>query len=317
MYTREKILNSIKYVVDNSKDVKINFNNIDKVTDLLKENKKVPWLNNDFLDLENFTIEQILMYLILCESLNFCFWDFDVKWKIEYKGEWYSGSYGLFYAISKAIKNGYNLLDIDYLEKLTLEELDDIFKGTTSIPLLKERYEIIKQLVAEFKNIDDLTKTIQGDNDLELLNKILSNFSNFRDISISKGQEVYFFKRAILLVGDLLLNVDYIKKTVKNDDNMLACADYKIPQVLRHFGILEYSPVLANLVDNKKQILHDEEKEIEIRANMIYSVELIKQKLKQNNIELNSIQIDNALWLLSKNKEYKDKPHHLTKTIYY
>ena len=98
---------------------------------------------------------------------------------------------------------------------------------------------------------------------------------------------------------------------------MLACADYKIPQVLRHFGILEYSPVLANLVDNKKQILHDDEKEIEIRANMIYSVELIKQKLKQNNIELNSIQIDNALWLLSKNKEYKDKPHHLTKTIYY
>ena len=98
---------------------------------------------------------------------------------------------------------------------------------------------------------------------------------------------------------------------------MIGCADYKIPQVLRHLGILEYSNSLAAIIDNKKELKHDSEMEIEIRANMLYTIELIKEKLHQKGINMNSLEIDNALWLLSKNKEYKEKPHHLTKTIYY
>lgn len=317
MLTRDKIFESIKYVVDNSKYVKINDKNIEKVIPFLKGSKKESWLNSDYLDIENFSQEQILMYLILCESLNFCYWDSDIKWKIEYKSEWYSGSFGLFYAISKAIKNGYKLLDINYLENITIEELDEIFKGTTSIPLLKERYEIIKKLVNEFKTTHNLLDAISANNDIELLNNIINNFSNFRDISMYKGKEVYFFKRAILLVGDLILNIASIKESVRNDDNMLGCADYKIPQVLRQLGILEYSSDLATLIDKEKEIEHDSEMEIEIRANMLYAIELIKNKLHQNQININSVQIDNALWLLSKNKEFKEKPHHLTKTIYY
>ena len=317
MITREEILNSIKYVVDNSNYVSINENNIDNVISLLSQSKKEPWLNRDYLDLEKLSQEQVLLYLILCESLNFCYWDSDIKWKIEYKGKWYSGSFGLFYAISKAINNGYDLLNIGYLENVTIEELDEIFKGTTSIPLLKERFKIIKQLVSEFKQISNLPKSMSANNDIELLNTIISHFSNFRDISLYKDREIYFFKRAILLVGDLILNISSINQSVKNDDNMTGCADYKIPQVLRHLGILEYSDDLATLVDEKKEIKHDSEMEIEIRANMLYAIEIIKEKLHQNGIDMNSVQIDNALWLLSKNKEFKDKPHHLTRTIYY
>ncbi len=317
MITREKMSNSIKYVVDNSKYVSINQENIDKVIPLLKENKKESWLNSDYLDIDNFSQEQVLMYLILCESLNFCYWDSDRKWKIEYKGEWFSGSFGLFYAISKAIKNGYDLLNIEYLENLKLEELDEILKGTISIPLLKERYEIIKELSQELKQTQNFSGLFSANNDVELLNDIINSFHNFRDISVYKGKEVYFFKRAILLVGDLILNNKSIKENIKNDDNMLGCADYKIPQVLRHLGILEYSNDLRDLIDREQKIEHDSEMEIEIRANMLYAIELIKNRLHQKGINMNSVQIDNALWLLSKNKEYKDKPHHLTKTIYY
>lgn len=317
MITKEEILNSIQFVVNNSKYVKIKGENIENAINLVTNNEKKSWLNSDLLDLNKYSQNQIIMYLILCESLNFCYWDSDIKWKIEYKGEWYSGSFGLFYGISKAIQNGYDLLNIDYLEKMTIEQLDEIFKGTTSIPLLEERYEIIKQLVQELKNIDDLSKALDSNNDIELLNNIINNFSNFNDISIYKGKKVYFFKRAILLVGDLIENVKSIKEKVKNDSNMLGCADYKIPQVLRHLGILEYNEELAQIVDSKQQLKHDSEKEIEVRANMLYALELIKNKLHQKGIEMNSTQIDNILWLLSKNKEFKAKPYHLTRTIYY
>ena len=317
MITKEEILNSIQFVVNNSKYVKIKEENIENAINLVTNNEKKSWLNSDLLDLNKYSHNQIIMYLILCESLNFCYWDSDIKWKIEYKGEWYSGSLGLFYGISKAIQHGYDLLNIDYLEKMTIEQLDEIFKGTTSIPLLEERYEIIKQLVQELKNIDDLSKALDSNNDIELLNNIINNFSNFNDISIYKGKKVYFFKRAILLVGDLIENVKSIKEKVKNDSNMLGCADYKIPQVLRHLGILEYNEELAQIVDSKQQLKHDSEMEIEVRANMLYALELIKNKLHQKGIEMNSTQIDNILWLLSKNKEFKAKPYHLTRTIYY
>ena len=317
MIAKEELLNSIQFVVNNSKYVKIKEENIENAINLVTNNEKKSWLNSDLLDLNKYSQNQIIMYLILCESLNFCYWDSDIKWKIEYKGEWYSGSLGLFYGISKAIQNGYDLLNIDYLEKMTIEQLDEIFKGTTSIPLLEERYEIIKQLVQELKNIDDLSKALDSNNDIELLNNIINNFSNFNDISIYKGKKVYFFKRAILLVGDLIENVKSIKKKVKNDSNMLGCADYKIPQVLRHLGILEYNEELAQIVDSKQQLKHDSEMEIEVRANMLYALELIKNKLHQKGIEMNSTQIDNILWLLSKNKEFKAKPYHLTRTIYY
>ena len=82
MLTRDKIFESIKYVVDNSKYVRINDKNIENVIPLLKRGKKESWLNSDYLDIENFSQEQVLMYLILCESLNFCYWDSDIKWKI-------------------------------------------------------------------------------------------------------------------------------------------------------------------------------------------------------------------------------------------
>lgn len=317
MISKKQILNSIQFVVNNSSYVKIKEKNIENVINLLKESKKEPWLNSDDLDLEKYTEDQIITYMLLCESLDFCYWDSDIKWKIEYKGEWYSGAFGLFYAVSKAIQKGYDLLNVEYLENITIEQLDEIFKGTTSIPLLKERYNIIKQLACELRSIKDISKSFDSHDDMELLNKIINKFSNFKDISFYKGRKVYFFKRAILLVGDLILNVASIKAKVINDDNMLGCADYKIPQVLRHLGILEYSNELANIIDSKQILEHDSEMEIEIRANMLYAIELIKNRLYQKGINMSSVQIDNALWLLSKNKAFKDKPHHLTKTIYY
>ncbi|MCI8394535.1 MAG: hypothetical protein HFH86_03530 [Bacilli bacterium] len=137
------------------------------------------------------------------------------------------------------MQKGYDLLNVEYLENITIEQLDEIFKGTTSIPLLKERYNIIKQLACELKSIKDISKSLDSNGDIELLNKVINNFSNFKDISTYKGQKIYFFKRAILLVGDLILNVASIKTKVINDNNMTGCADYKIPQVLRHLGILE------------------------------------------------------------------------------
>ena len=154
MLTRDKIFESIKYVVDNSKYVKINDKNIEKVIPFLKGSKKESWLNSDYLDIENFSQEQILMYLILCESLNFCYWDSDIKWKIEYKSEWYSGSFWLFYAISKAIKNGYKAFNFYGIDGNFSEDS----KGYGLFDFKRGFNACVHELVGEFDLVIDKSR---------------------------------------------------------------------------------------------------------------------------------------------------------------
>lgn len=306
-------IESVKYVVDNSFYVKINYYKIKDILPFINDSKRGNWLGFKYLNKE-LNDEEKIRFLVLCELINFSYWR-TPKWKVEYNNEQYSGYHGLFYALVKAYNNGINLLDS---KNITIEEFDKIMYGNTSIPMLEERFRILKEYYNELDKIGNLYNLfIKAKSDRELLSIIVDNFSNFRDISIYKGKEVYLFKRAILLVEDLFLNINDIHNNIKNIDNMVGCADYKVPQVLKQAGILEYNKELSDIVDNEIELEHNSEMEIEIRANMIYALELIKEELFKNGLKLNSIEIDNQLWLLSKNKDWKSKPYHLTRSINY
>jgi hypothetical protein len=148
----------------------------------------------------------------------------------------------------------------------------------------------------------------------ELLEYIVSNFSSFNDVSVYKGKKVHFYKRASLLVNDLYELSSTIKNNIKSLEKLLGCADYGIPRTLRRFGILEYSSDLASKIDNKELIPHDSNYEIEIRANMLYALELIKEELLKRNIKIHTINLDNIIWLSGRGTH---EAHHLTETIFY
>lgn len=99
--------------------------------------------------------------------------------------------------------------------------------------------------------------------------------------------------------------------------NLTACADYKLPWILRKLGILSYSESLAREVDTKVEIPHGSEEEVEIRAGTIWANELIKQKLKKRIPKIDSIHINDHLWLLSQARLPNDKSYHLTRTTAY
>ena len=68
MITKDQILSSIKYVVDNSKYVHINEDNINKAINLLNtsENKKQSWLDSNNLDIKTLTQKEIIISAFLC-----------------------------------------------------------------------------------------------------------------------------------------------------------------------------------------------------------------------------------------------------------
>ena len=57
-----------------------------------------------------------------------------------------------------------------------------------------------------------------------------------------------------MLTSDIL-HIRELKENIRMDySHLIGCADYKIPQVMRGLGILEYNDKLANIIDNKKEI---------------------------------------------------------------
>ena len=57
-------------------------------------------------------------------------------------------------------------------------------------------------------------------------------------------------------------------------------ADYRVPQILRHLKIFEYSDHLAKIVDNNIELAYSSTEEIEIRAATVLAVELIMDRIK-------------------------------------
>lgn len=304
-----------KFVVDNSKHVSIDEKEIKKFIDDLDVVSYNHWSNE--LDLNLSEKEWILLAFII-ESMNFCFWK-KPKWKIEYKDDIVSGSNALFYSVIKEVENNKDFLNIEFLNKMNKEEFKKIFNSIEGeVPLFEERYSNFKEVVDFIYNNDNFyNELFLIKNDRDLLRYITENFSSFDDKSIYKNKTIHFNKRAILLTNDLF----YLSKTINNNlgnvNNLSGCADYGIPRTFRDYNILVYDNELADIVDNEKELPHDSEMEIEIRANMLYVIEIIKETLEQKDIIVNSVELDNLIWWMGKkNKNKKSNTHH-TVTIYY
>ena len=127
-------------------------------------------------------------------------------------------------------------------------------------------------------------------------------------------KKIYFYKLAQLLTSDIL-HIRELKENIKVDySHLVGCSDYKIPQVMRGLGILEYSDKLSNIIDNKKEIEVNSEYEIEIRANMLVAIDLIKKKLEN---KVCAIDINDYIWSQGRNKTIELKPYHLTRNTNY
>ncbi len=310
--TREKRIEQLKYVVDSSEHVRINDDKILEYIKLLDLNHSSYWFDKEWLEISE---EECIRMMFLIESMNFCFWKEPYFEKI-FLGKEHKKSTAMFFCIIDKIKQDGNFLDMSHLLNVTKEELLDIFGGKKELPFLEERYRNFVETVTIMNQKQELfyQELYSVKSDEELLDYIVSNFPSFNDVSQYKGKTVCFYKRATLLVHDLFENSQKIHSNIKTIDHLLGCADYGIPRTFRHFGILEYSDALSKMVDNRQLIPKDSNYEIEIRANMLYALELIKESLQKNGKQINSIQLDGIIWLTGRNIEGE---HHLTKTIFY
>ncbi len=86
-----KVLETTKFVVDHSTNVKINKEKIVEFSKDFHHGALPHWLNASPISYTHLNDTDKLDLLLVFNSTSFCYWG-DPKWTIEYKGEKYDGS---------------------------------------------------------------------------------------------------------------------------------------------------------------------------------------------------------------------------------
>lgn len=305
----DKIKESTKYVSNNSKYVKINYDKIDEILVSGGFSDIRYWLDSNPFGLLDMNYRDIINFLLVYHTIgDYCFWG-DPKWEINSEVGTLDGSYAIMYILINKFKN-----NADF--NMSYEDFADMLKGNVEIPLLKERYnclvEMNEYLDGIGKDFYDEIKDIKVD--IELLDYVVSNFSYFKDESTYDGETIYFYKRAQLIVSDILHVRSLLEGIEVDYSNLLGCADYKIPQVMNSLGMLEYDYNVEYKLATKVEIEEGDPVEVEIRANDLVVIDYIYEKLEHKICRMD---INDYIWLLGQDKSKIDKNYHRTRTIHY
>ena len=153
---------------------------------------------------------------------------------------------------------------------------------------------------------------------VKLVSFLCNNLSAFEDKVSYRGNKFILCKKAKFFVAILHYAGPNIDECKFDDINELTVfPDYRLPQILRHFGILSYSVELASLVDNRIEIPYGSEYESEIRIATVIACEKILQLLHEKGKRINAVQLDQWLWRKAKEISHVMKPHHRTLTTCY
>lgn len=310
-----KNIETLKFISENSRYVFINKARIRSFVNNIDSWEYHYWINKKEFGMSE---EEFIIFAFLCESMNFCFWE-NRKWRVLYGNKEYVGSEALFYTILREVSSNKFFLNVEYLKKIKYSQFRNILMSNGELPaLVFKRFKLFKEtikIIAKKKEYF-FQELFALESDEELLKYIVKNFKHFDDKSRFKGRTIHFNKRAILLANDLFRMSETIRTNLKTINNLTGGADYAIPKVLYEQGILTYDNKLSKIIQNKKIIKHNSQMEVEIRANTLYVLEIMKDILKSKNIHLTSIELDNIIWNMRKNTDSQFPPHH-TKTIYY
>ncbi|XP_022751217.1 queuosine salvage protein-like isoform X4 [Durio zibethinus] len=145
----------------------------------------------------------------------------------------------------------------------------------------------------------------------------LQKYTGFRDHSVYKGHQVFFYKRAQIFASDLWGAFKGQGYGEFNDISSITMfADYIVPAVLQQLGVLKYSSTLASIIEASSEIGAGTEEEVELRACSIYAVEKMRELLSiKSGKQVLSVELD--LWLWSVGVQCPSLQHHRTLSIYY
>ena len=179
---------------------------------------------------------------------------------------------------------------------------------------------------------------------------VTDTFPSFRDEATFNGSAVFFWKRAQILIAETWaafypLSVEMKEKHPffpSGVHELTMFADYRVPQILHHLGILSYAPSLVARLRSLTPLESGSVEEMAIRAGSILAVEEVRDAILvvpdtyegygedggSERGKVSSVLIDFYLWDLAKRIERGAEviegistqeilPSHRTRSIWY
>lgn len=275
--------------------VKINESAIGDLSDIRVENSM--WENPDIDFLDN------AMFTLALNTINHMFWDKVDGQFVRYEHDGKVGAVAMTSCFEKAWKDPQSPLRqaLDHQFPLSPRDIESMFGP---IPRLAERAQILNEVLLSPRlpqlASEALSMAENGQPfDVAFAHKLAQAFPlGYEDDVLKKAQ----------------LATSGVWRVAKMHGHASPCdltafADYQIPNVLRHVGVLEYDPQLSQSIDQMEWIEENSPEERAIRAASILAIEKIAQ---QHNVGV--ADVDYWIWL--KRKE-PSTPFHLTNTNKY
>ncbi len=330
----EEVRDAAAAVAAKSEHVRIDVNGLERLAADLRQVNPPAWLKSCLAG-ESTAVgkdpihffdgrEKTLMYVLLLDAVNFCFWP--SKFAVEYRGKIYgpdSRYRAVAAMLTRAFENGMSLDDVDFLANLKLRDTNKIFKPDTGIvPLLEERTDHIRDVGRVLADGFDGSPVKLFDcanwHAPDVVRLLVEKFRSYRDYRVHLGFEFPVLKRAQIFVSDtaMMFGNEGLGKMTGLDE--LTCfADYRLPQFMRAHGALIYTPELDKRIQAGKEIIAGSQEEVEIRANTIHVVEMLRQLMAHNGHSPSSREIDYLIWEERVRIGKMSVRHHCTLTTSY
>eukprot|EP00753_Platysulcus_tardus_P006562 PLAT14300.1.p1 GENE.PLAT14300.1~~PLAT14300.1.p1 ORF type:complete len:339 (+),score=172.22 PLAT14300.1:31-1047(+) len=326
----ERVRRSTAWVSSIAEDVFIEEEAMEKTVELLLPKKDesaldgVAWdaMDVHFADDAEEGGPLTAQYVLVLDALNFCFWPEE---QLEYDD--------LAAALKRVLRADSSAFSAASLAVLSVEELQAWLPAELSFPEPEERVRLLHELAAaleaRWEGQAANLLAAAGQSAARAVALLAESLPGFQDHTIYRGRQVALFKRAQICVADWWAAYGRRRQPAADgsDAGRLALftdmheltmfADYRVPQLLRHWGVLRYSDELAAAVDGKQEIDSGSRWEVEIRAQTVAAVEQLRRKLDAAGWPLFSVELDWLLWQLGEASLGSIGPHHRTRTIFY
>ncbi len=152
----------------------------------------------------------------------------------------------------------------------------------------------------------------------ERLVELLCEMPLYRDVARYEELEVPFYKRAQITVSDLAIAFGGRGPGAFRELSRLTLfADNLVPHVLRCEGVLALDPALAGRIDAGELLPPGSPEEVELRACAVHAVEVLVAELRSRERVTTARELDQVLWSRGQRREYKARPRHRTRCVYY
>jgi len=272
--------------------------------------------------------ERVALYILALDAINFCFWPHPT---LESNTLEYDHLAIALRKLAEKDDHGNNnamslesyFFQPNNLASLTVKDMEAALDPLLGhfLPNIEERCRLWNELGEGLLQSSDEGTAMKFINNNEssasnLVKALVDTFPGFRDETIWQGRFVAFYKRAQIAVGDL--NAALVLNNIPGLDQLTTFADYRVPQILRHWGALSYSQPLAQKVDAREELQLEEE--VSIRAATVVCVdELVRIVARDSEETVTAVSMDWYLWQVGESLNQKGdlKPHHRVNTIFY